>query len=560
MLALPRSALLLDMQWYRRLCPCVINLCRCAICQVLRLPEVEFISALDVDGEESIDRGMSSPPHCSVTDGSPDPFNFVATDIFGQQGEVTCNVIVVCPPPPQAKDQMMTLPANMTSWFQVRATGSPPLEFDFYSPPAFGNITLPDPVELNMSYVPDVGYCNLEGVPEYIQYSVADVYGQAGEATITVDVVCPASPSAQDVDARMFVGQASVEVRPVVTPAAPYPAYYTYTITSVPKMGNVTFDMDRIVYTYTPFNGSCVRNKVDQFQYRVFDPYTQGPSFANILVDCMPVLRRRRGLLAAAKQHLLGVVSEQPQSKQRGTTTIPPVLSGAKSDLIPLAGRKTWGMVAKGGWVDGVAAHDRSKPGPPKGQQLSAVGRGARQQWWPPGAAANTASIAVPGRSGNPRWALWSDGREPRAVRTVEGGFPGGIRHGSRAAGSGVTGSTEFMDEEAVGSFETAAAVEKEQDVGVSERGEGTADMLRGNLVGAVYAVRLGAASMAAEEAAARATKATARDAAGHHVKEDPRAASSGADAVDALPPGFHQGGNWALKEVWEELPAEEEV
>jgi len=504
------------------------------------------------------------PDYC-VTDGSPDPFNFVATDIFGQQGEVTCNVIVVCPPPPQAKDQMMTLPANMTSWFQVRATGSPPLEFDFYSPPAFGNITLPDPVELNMSYVPDDGYCNLEGVPEYIQYSVADVYGQAGEATITVDVVCPASPSAQDVDARMFVGQASVEVRPIVTPAAPYPAYYTYSVTSVPKMGNITFDKDRIVYTYFPFNGSCVKNKVDQFQYRVFDPYTQGPSFANILIDCMPVLRRRRGLLAAAKQHLLGVLSEQPQSKQRGTTTIPPVLSGTKSDLIPLAGRKTWGMVAKGGWVDGVAApgpfrHDRSKPGPSKGQQLSAVGRGARQQWWPPGAAANTASIAVPGRYGNPRWDLWSDGRKPRAVRPVEGGLPGDAMPDSSAAGSVMTGSTEFIEEEGVGSFETAGAVAKEEDVGVFKGGEGVADMLRGHDVGAVHDVGLGAASMTAEAAAARATKAAAGGAAGHHVKEDPRPAISGADAVDALPPGFHEGGNWPLKEVWEELPAEEEV
>jgi hypothetical protein len=450
---------------------------------------------------------------------------------------------------------MLTISANVTSWFQVRATGSPPLEFDFYSPPAFGNITLPDPIDLNMSYTPDNGYCNLEGVPEYVQYSVADVYGQAGEATITVDVVCPASPQAQDVDARIFVGQASVEVRPIVTPPEPYPTYYTLTVTSQPKMGTVVFDKDRVMFTYTPFNGSCVRNKVDQFQYRVFDPYTQGPSFGNVLIDCMPVLRRR-ALLEAAREQVLGVLNEQPQSRQRGTATIPPVLVDVKPELMPLGGRKAWGIVSKGGWVAGVAApgpfrHDRSKQDKTDGQQrLSGLGWGGRQQWWPPGAAANTAAVVVPGRYGNPRWALWADGRGPRAMQPLEQSLPEASLLSSRVGGGRFSGIMELIEEPEeedvmMGSLGAAAARAGKREASSSQGGGGDRDLhdVAGFGTDEVFAAR------AAKGAAAAAAVGAVEESGDYH-KKDTRVSMAGSSAVDSLPPGSYEGGSWPVREV----------
>ncbi|KAF8061370.1 mannose-1-phosphate guanylyltransferase 2 [Scenedesmus sp. PABB004] len=244
-----------------------------------------FLTTIELDAADPrIARTVFTPyeGYCS-SDDSPDPFNWIVYDPFGQFGEATCSVFLTCPDPPTAKEQTVTLAAgerNRTIKLQV--TGAPPLDFMFYAPPNEGDLS---DVSANYSvvYTPHEGFCSIDGATDSAFFMVSDAFGAYADGSLTITVLCPPPPSADDVTAVLRPGAASVEITPTLRPAG---ANLTVAIDGKPEFGVAAWQPSRGLFVYTPNGGSCTAGKSDTFIFSVDDLYGQATALATATVDC----------------------------------------------------------------------------------------------------------------------------------------------------------------------------------------------------------------------------------------------------------------------------------
>ena len=138
--------------------------------------------------------------YCSLSN-TPENAYFRVTDRYGQSAEeAAVSINIVCPPPPVAFEQDVTVPAGETTAFKLNSTGTPPLSLDF-EPPLYGDTQQTANTTGNVpsvDYTPNYDFCSRSGEPDTFRYTVLDAYGQEASATVTLQVTCPTPPTATD--------------------------------------------------------------------------------------------------------------------------------------------------------------------------------------------------------------------------------------------------------------------------------------------------------------------------------------------------------------------------
>ena len=134
--------------------------------------------------------------YCSLSN-SPDTAYFVVSDRYGQSSQETVlSFDIVCPKPPTALDQEVTVPPQQASVFPLNATCSLPANLDF-EPPLYGDVEQVNST-LSVLYTPNPEFCSRDGEPDTFRYTVSDLYGQEASATVVLQVPCPDPPTAND--------------------------------------------------------------------------------------------------------------------------------------------------------------------------------------------------------------------------------------------------------------------------------------------------------------------------------------------------------------------------
>jgi hypothetical protein len=223
-----------------------------------------------------------------------DPFNWIVYDPFQQAGEATCSVILRCPEAPTARDQSVQLAVGEKErLIRLQVTGAPPLDYLIYAPPGNGKLTKPT-IDNTVIYTPDADFCSVEGFLDMVFYMVSDAFGAAADGSLSINVLCPPPPTADDAYFAITVNTPVLEVKPVFGPAG---SNLTVKVSDPPGFGTVVYDPVRVIFTYTPTNGRCPPGKTDDFVFSVDDVYGQETAFGVVTIECLRVRRRGRMLL-----------------------------------------------------------------------------------------------------------------------------------------------------------------------------------------------------------------------------------------------------------------------
>eukprot|EP00775_Hariotina_reticulata_P010164 gene10164-10324_t len=220
--------------------------------------------------------------YCNLDPTVPDPWNWVVYDPFGQYGEGICTMYIMCPDPPTARDQIININAGEARLIRLQVTGSPPLDWFFYSPPLGGKLSDVYP-NYTVLYTPDTNFCSLDGFPDTSYFTVSDPFAQYADGSLTINVICPPEPVAFDSGATISTNQSSINIRPVVSPSG---GDYIFDIEAPPSAGTAIWDSSTGTFVYTLRTVPCSVGSTDQFSYVVEDIYGQPPSYAIVTVTC----------------------------------------------------------------------------------------------------------------------------------------------------------------------------------------------------------------------------------------------------------------------------------
>ncbi|KAF6256145.1 hypothetical protein COO60DRAFT_144935 [Scenedesmus sp. NREL 46B-D3] len=230
-----------------------------------------------------------------------DPFNWIVYDPFGQAGEATCSVILRCPDPPTARDQSVQLAVGETErLIKLQVTGAPPLDYLIYAPPGNGKLTRPT-IDNTVVYTPNWDFCSVEGFLDTVYYMVSDAFGATADGSMSINVLCPSPPTADDSYFAMNANTPVLEIKPGYGPAG---GNLTLKVASQPDLGAVMYDAARNMFTYAPTNGGCSPGKTDDFVFAVDDAYGQQTAYGIVTIECLRARRRGRLLMEAPRRML----------------------------------------------------------------------------------------------------------------------------------------------------------------------------------------------------------------------------------------------------------------